>query len=159
MNGGRATRYICNGWFGHIQDGLNGVSGRKWRTGPTNREDASAMKTPRRLFSLTFLFVPLSAALLPTPTESTGDAKRIPAFPGAEGAGKWARGGRGGKVIAVTNLKDAGPGSLRAASETTGPRTVIFRVSGTIELTRPLRVAHPCISPSPAKPPQATASV
>lgn len=51
-------------------------------------------------------------------------AERTPAFPGAEGAGKWAKGGRGGRVIAVTNLDDSGPGSLRAAVETKGPRTV-----------------------------------
>ena len=110
-----------------------------------NHEYAS-MKTPSHLFNLVILLVPWSAALLPTPSESGGDAKRTPAFPGAEGAGKWARGGRGGKVIAVTNLNDAGPGSLRAAIETPGPRTVIFRVSGTIELTKPLRVAHPYLT-------------
>lgn len=100
------------------------------------------MKTLSRLFKLVILLVPWTAALLPTPGES-GDARRTSAFPGAEGAGKWAEGGRGGKVIAVTNLEDAGPGSLRAAVETPGPRTVVFRVSGTIELTKPLRVAHP----------------
>ncbi|MGC3970988.1 MAG: hypothetical protein QM775_27740 [Pirellulales bacterium] len=52
----------------------------------------------------------------------------------------------GGKVIAVTNLNDSGPGSLRAAVETPGPRTVIFRISGTIELAKPLRVVHPYLT-------------
>ncbi|MEN3940916.1 hypothetical protein WJU23_06465 [Prosthecobacter sp. SYSU 5D2] len=69
-----------------------------------------------------------------------------PAFPGAEGAGKWAKGGRGGIVIPVTNLEDDGPGSLRAAVERKEPRTVIFRVSGTIELKTPLRIRHPFIT-------------
>ncbi|WP_425229210.1 pectate lyase family protein [Sphingomonas sp.] len=62
------------------------------------------------------------------------------AFPGAEGAGAHAAGGRGGQVIIVTSLADAGPGSLRAAVETRGPRTIVFAVSGTIRLTRPLRI-------------------
>ncbi|MCX8475673.1 MAG: pectate lyase [Sphingomonas sp.] len=62
------------------------------------------------------------------------------AFPGAEGAGRFALGGRGGQVLFVTNLDDSGPGSLRAAVETKGPRTILFRVSGTIKLLKPLAI-------------------
>jgi pectate lyase len=62
------------------------------------------------------------------------------AFPTAEGAGRFAQGGRGGRVIFVTNLEDRGPGSLRAAVEAKGPRTILFRVSGTIKLATPLRI-------------------
>lgn len=69
-----------------------------------------------------------------------------PAFPGAEGAGKFTSGGRGGKTIAVTNLNDSGPGSLRAAVEARGPRTVVFRISGTIALESPLVIENDSIT-------------
>ncbi len=77
----------------------------------------------------------------------------LPAFPGAEGFGACARGGRGGSVLLVTNLKDYVPGkgapipgSLRAACEAKGPRVVVFRVSGTIALAVHLTIKEPCIT-------------
>lgn len=73
------------------------------------------------------------------------------AFPTAEGYGRFARGGRGGRVIEVTNLEDYDPskgeapipGSFRAAVESDGPRTIVFRVSGLIRLKRPCAVSKP----------------
>lgn len=65
-----------------------------------------------------------------------------PAFPGAEGFGARATGGRGGRVIAVTNLHDSGPGSLRAALDDEGPRAVVFRVSGNIALKSSLKLKN-----------------
>ena len=62
------------------------------------------------------------------------------AFPGAEGFGKYAIGGRGGRVIKVTNLNDAGPGSLRDAIEKKGPRIITFDISGTIALESDLPI-------------------
>ena len=57
----------------------------------------------------------------------------IPAFPGAEGFGAYVTGGRGGKVIKVTNLHSSGPGSLQAALDARGARIIIFDVSGVIK--------------------------
>ncbi len=73
-------------------------------------------------------------------------ALSIPAFPGAEGFGAESIGGRGGKVLFVTNLNDGGPGSLRAAVESDGPRTIIFRISGNIALKSSLAVTRPYIT-------------
>lgn len=76
---------------------------------------------------------------------SNSDGQQL-AFPTAEGYGKYTIGGRGGVVYEVTNLNDKGEGSLRAAVEAKEPRTVVFRVSGTIELESPLTIKHPFIT-------------
>lgn len=63
------------------------------------------------------------------------------AFPGAEGFGKFTTGGRGGRILKVTNLDDSGPGSFREAVEkSVGPRIVIFEVSGNILLEKKIRI-------------------
>ncbi|MBL8219647.1 MAG: hypothetical protein JNL62_10475 [Bryobacterales bacterium] len=68
------------------------------------------------------------------------------AFPGAQGFGAQTPGGRGGAVVFVHNLNDAGPGSLRAALETKGPRIVLFRVAGIIDLKSPLAITEPFLT-------------
>lgn len=64
------------------------------------------------------------------------------AFPGAEGFGKYTSGGRGGRVMIVTNLNDSGPGSFREAVEAEGARIVVFEVDGDIHLESPLRIEN-----------------
>ena len=87
------------------------------------------------LFALTLLLAPVAVA-------ADASTDYLPAFPGAQGAGAKTSGGRGGRVLAVTNLDDAGAGSLRAAIEAEGPRTIVFRVAGTIALQSRLVVKN-----------------
>lgn len=70
----------------------------------------------------------------------------VPSFPGAWGGGMYSFGGRGGKVLVVTNLNDDGPGSFRAACEEAGPRIVVFNVAGIIHLKNKIRVRAPYIT-------------
>jgi len=64
---------------------------------------------------------------------ASSTASALPAFPGAEGFAAEASGGRGGKVIKVTTLASSGPGSLAFAAAQSGPRIIVFEVSGVIE--------------------------
>lgn len=70
----------------------------------------------------------------------------IPAFPGAEGGGAFTRGGRGGKVFVVTSLEDIGKGTFREAVEAFGARTIVFNVSGIIQLKKPLNMRAPYVT-------------
>ncbi|MAO64072.1 MAG: hypothetical protein CL666_03655 [Balneola sp.] len=93
----------------------------------------------KTLLQFSFLFV-LSVLIT-----SEGFAQTL-AFPGAEGFGKYTSGGRGGDVYQVTNLNDSGPGSLRFGAEMEGARTIVFNISGTIQLETDLRIRNDSIS-------------
>jgi len=85
------------------------------------------------LFATLFLMV--------VATTVRGEGSQQPAFPGAEGFGKYTKGGRGGDVYVVTNLHDNGPGSFRRGLvSAAGPRTIVFDVSGTIVLKSRVQV-------------------
>lgn len=82
------------------------------------------MKTPFRAA----IWVCLILGMIPLTCRA-----QIPSFPGAEGFGAGATGGRGGRVIVVTTTAATGPGSLQWALDQTGPRYVVFAVSGVID--------------------------
>ena len=102
------------------------------------------------LFLFSLLLPKVFAQFLRNQTEKNptlaSASEFVPAFPGAEGFGAASVGGRGGKVIEVTNLNDSGAGSLRAALEADGPRIVVFKVGGTIELNSSLKIENPYIT-------------
>ena len=70
----------------------------------------------------------------------------LPAFPGAQGFGSDTPGGRGGKIIEVTNLRASGAGSFRSACEASGPRIVVFRTGGMINISRAINIRNPFIT-------------
>ncbi|WGM30520.1 pectate lyase [Brevundimonas sp. NIBR11] len=94
----------------------------------------------------TVVFLVTAAGCASAAPSGIADPAEVVAFPGAEGAGRLTPGGRGGAALRVTNLNDSGPGSLRAAVETDGPRTVVFDIGGTIRLATPLRIREPRIT-------------
>ena len=81
------------------------------------------------------IFTTIAAALM-----SAAALAQAPAFPGAEGHGRYVTGGRGGKVIHVTNLNDKGTGSFRAAVSGSSKKIIVFDVAGVIPLASDLTI-------------------
>lgn len=88
-----------------------------------------------------YAFAFLSALIAATPALAAPKS-----FPGAEGFGAYAAGGRGGVVYIVSNLNDSGAGSLRACVEATGARTCVFTVSGLISTLKPIMARTPYLT-------------
>lgn len=87
----------------------------------------------------TLLWLALAAAAGPV----VAAPGHLPVFPGAQGFGTATPAGRGGRIITVTSLADDGAGSLRAAVEASGPRIIVFEVSGRISLRSDLVLRRP----------------
>jgi len=122
------------------------------KTTPDESESGNLISWSERIcdnchpFLRQLLLTLIAMALAATGHAGAMDKAAIPAFPGAEGAGAFTPGGRGGKVFEVTNLNDNGPGSLREALEAQGPRIVIFRISGIITLEKLLTISNPYVT-------------
>jgi pectate lyase len=125
--------------------------------GTTSAPSASATPRPTTQPSAAPTTQPSAApttAPTPTPTPAptvapaptTAPLPPTPPIAGVAGYGAATRGGAGGAVIAVTNLNDSGAGSLRAALEAKGPRTIVFTVAGTIRLGGDLRITEPFVT-------------
>ena len=81
------------------------------------------------------VFTLLAASLI-----SAASMAQTPAFPGAEGHGRYVTGGRGGKIVHVTNLNDKGTGSFRAAVSGSSKKIIVFDVAGVIPLASDLTI-------------------
>lgn len=137
---------------GHVQSGYDRI--HRPASVPGGRSSGSGILCPSpccrrgrsglRAVLVASLAVFAALALYALPLAAANGV--LPAFPGAEGFGASAKGGRGGSVIYVTNLNDSGSGSLRACVDASGPRTCIFRVGGTINLRSTLDVKNPFLT-------------
>ena len=111
-----------------------------------NKEKAVNKTFYKIMSAFTVMILALGSVNLTGASSVRAAASALPAFPGAEGFGANALGGRGGTIFEVTNLNDSGAGSLRACVEASGARTCVFRSGGLIVLQSPLRIANPYIT-------------
>lgn len=114
-------------------------AGTPWRP----RLISPTLKPSSRLASFIASLALVASAGVPA---AAGAPAAPMAFPGAQGFGATTLGGRGGRVIEVTNLNDTGSGSFRAAVTASGPRIVVFRTGGTIVLQSELAITNPYIT-------------
>jgi hypothetical protein len=98
------------------------------------RSCQDAIKENRMLIRISLLLGLTLSGVTVVAAPAIAETVIEPAFPGAVGWASETVGGRGGQIIRVTNLNADGPGSLKAAIDTKGPRTVVFEVAGQIDL-------------------------
>lgn len=104
------------------------------------------MLSIRRFLACPGMLACLLALGLPAASTAAMPTSQL-AFPGAQGWAAHTPGGRGGQILRVTTLAADGPGSFRAAVETSGPRIVVFEVGGVIDLgVQTLRITEPYLT-------------
>jgi pectate lyase len=115
---------------------------------PTPTDEPTREPTPKPTEKPTPKPTPDPTPVPATPTPKPSEPESPP--PAADGPvvgyGRGTVGGEGGKTLAVTNLDDSGSGSLRAALEASGRRTVVFRVAGTIRLRSSISITDPFLT-------------
>ena len=137
-DGVQVERCRGTGCSDFVQIGTIGANSTSYLDGGLKPDNAYAYRV--RAYNSVGNSAYSNVASVMTPSKPTGQGKQ--AFPGAQGHGASSVGGRGGKVLLVRNLRDSGPGSLRAALEASGPRVVVFRLGGTIVLRSPIEIRN-----------------
>jgi len=132
----RALLGVVGAIYGALAPSCAGLGGPAREQGPPPQQATPAAAQP--VATAAAADEPAAAESTPTRPQRSGRGSAVPtgglaAFPGAEGWGAAATGGRGGRVIRVENLNARGPGSLQAALDEEGPRTIVFAVSGLID--------------------------
>jgi pectate lyase len=103
-------------------------------------------KLPPVIWLILFLLLTSALFMESNSLDENEIINELPAFPGAEGFGSATPGGRGGKIIEVTNLNASGPGSFAEACEASGPRIVVFRTGGMIRTNDVINIKNPFIT-------------
>ena len=163
------TSEVPSGGYDIIIDGTD--TGSEWRTTQTSTVISGLEAGVEHSFQIQTRWLQAEPDLVPvsnelfgviastvedTPTEpnltepnpdaveppSSTDSGAVKVFPGAVGFGTETAAGRGGQIIKVTNLNDSGSGSLRAAIDASGARTIVFEVGGAINLSSDLRISN-----------------
>lgn len=104
------------------------------------------LKKSFRAIIIEYQFLVYTGTLALSSSILTADAPAVPVFPGADGFGAYSQGGREGTVLHVTKLNDEDSDILHWAVEQEGSCTIVFEISGTVQLESTLKIDNPYIT-------------